>query len=147
MHSLLRQLLALGLPQTDYALFGSGPILLRGWIDDVSDLDVIARGGAWDLASKLGEARRLEDLGVEIVAIGEGITVGREWAIGNFDIDQLIDGAELIAGVRCVQLEHVIAYKRLADRPKDRRHLAVIEGKIGRRSFASYRDRAGPDPI
>lgn len=37
------------------------------------------------------------------------------------------DTAELIDGVRYVRLEHVIAYNRIADLPKDRDHLAAPE--------------------
>ena len=118
MHPLLRELLDLGFPEGDYALFGSGPLLVRRWIDEVGDLDVIARGAAWDQARRLGEPTRDDEVDFEIVAIGESITVGPKWGIGEVSVDDLIDEAEIVDGIPCARLEHVIAYKRLADRPK-----------------------------
>jgi hypothetical protein len=127
MHPLLHRLLDLGLPSREWALFGSGPLLVRGWIDRVGDLDLLARRAAWDRALEIGEPCTLED-GIEIVSIdGGAITVGRSWRYGDFSIDDLIATAEVIAGIPCVLLEHVAAYKRIAGRPKDLDHLAVIE--------------------
>jgi hypothetical protein len=114
------------LPAGDWALFGSGPLLVRGWIGEVGDLDVISRGPAWERARELGHASLLSD-GNEIVTIGEALTIGTTWAYGSFDIDQLIDTAEMISGVPCVTIDHVVAYKRIANRSKDRAHLAIIE--------------------
>jgi hypothetical protein len=126
-HALLQELLKIGLPEGDFALFGSGPLLVRGWIDDVGDLDVIARGTAWDHAQGVGQLSRLDQYGIDLASIGDHITIGTAWGIGDFSVGILIDEAEMIEGIPCVQLKHIIAYKRLADRPKDRVHLAVIE--------------------
>jgi hypothetical protein len=101
-----------------------------GGIDHVGDLDVIARGQAWERARALGESRMLPDLEIEVVAIGSSITVGTRWAIGQFSSGELIETAETISGIPCARLEHVIAYKRLANRPKDRDHLAVIARRL-----------------
>jgi len=125
MHPYLRELLELDLAVGDWALFGSGPLLVRGWIDDVGDLDIIARDAAWESSQTVGTENVLGD-GTVIFEIGANITVGRSWAYGEFSIDELIDTAEKIDGVPCVLLEHVIAFKELADRPKDRLHLALI---------------------
>lgn len=126
MHPLLTRLVELDLDPSSHALFGSGPLLVRGWIDDVGDLDVIARGKAWQQAMAVGRLEHVADSGVDIVMIGESITVGTQWGIGDFSVDELIDTAETIGVIRCVLLEHVIAYKEIARRPKDLEHLAVI---------------------
>ena len=128
MHLSIQRLAELDLPLGDWALFGSGPLLLRGWIDEVGDLDVVSRGPAWEKAKAHGNLAALPD-GNQIVEAGAGVTVGRTWLYGDFAIDDLIDTAEMIDGVPCVRLEHVISYKRLADRPKDRVHLEIIESK------------------
>jgi hypothetical protein len=119
---------SLALPGGDYAVFGSGPLLVRGVLEEAPDLDVIARGAAWERASRLGEIVRLPEDGAEIACcVGGLITIGRSWAYGEVDIDDLIDSAELIAGVPFVRLEHVVAYKRIASRPKDLAHLGMLE--------------------
>lgn len=128
-HVLLQRLLGLGLPDGDWALFGSGPLLVRGWVDDVGDLDVVARGAAWDRARGLGRLVHLDEHDVDVVLVDDRISVGTRWAIGNLDANELIDTAELIDGIRCVRLEYVVAYKRLAARPKDLAHLAVIAAR------------------
>jgi hypothetical protein len=103
-------------------------MLVRGWIEDVSDLDVVSRGAAWRRARELGRRSCLPG-GNEISTIGDAVTVGTTWAYGEVDVDRLIDTAEMIDDVPCVTIDHVVAYKRIADRPKDRIHLAVIEAR------------------
>ena len=131
MGHLFDMLRSLQLPQGDFAVFGSGPLLVRGWIDTAGDLDVLARGAAWERAVASGEMTTLQEDGATIVScFGGAVTVGRSWAYGDFDVDELIDGAEIIAGLPFVTLDHVVAYKRAANRPKDRRHLEVIAARL-----------------
>lgn len=126
-HPLLLRLRELDFPTADYAIFGSGPLLVRGWIEDAGDLDLIARGAALDAARSAGKTIHLAEHDVDVIGIDGGkITVGTSWAYGEFDIDELIDTAELIEGFPCVLLDHVVAFKQVADRPKDRDHLAII---------------------
>ncbi len=125
----MARLVELALPVGDWALFGSGPLLLRGWIDEVTDLDVLSRGPAWEKAREAGELTTLPD-GNPLIKIEPGITVGLTWTYGDFDIDELIETAEIIHGVPCVRLEHIVSYKKLAARPRDRVHLAVIESQM-----------------
>jgi len=115
----------LDLTTVDYAVFGSGPIAVRGLLKRVGDLDVIARGEAWDRVKSIGEIVMYGS--DETVDLGNGLTFGRSWAYGEFVIDYLIDSAELIDGLPFVQLEHVVEFKRAAGRPKDLEHLALME--------------------
>lgn len=126
-HPLLEQLRALALPVGDYAVFGSGPLLVRGWIDEVGDLDIVARGPAWERALGLGVEEYLAEWDVTVVNIGTDITVGTRWAIGDVDVDVLIDTADVIDGLPFAALDAVVTYKRISARPKDLAHLAVIE--------------------
>ena len=117
----LRQL---ELPVGDYAVFGSGPLMLRSIIELTNDVDVICRGEAWERVCALGEPEYLEEYDVTVVAMENGtLTFGNRWAIGDPNIDDLIDTAEIVDGLPCVRLEHVFAYKELAGRDKDRSHL------------------------
>lgn len=118
---------AVDLPAGDYAVFGSGPLIIGGIVEADNDLDVLSRGVAWARAAEIGELVELPEHGVTIASLFDGaITVGTEWAIGDVDVDELIDTAELIDGIPFVGLEHVVAYKRLARRPKDREHLRLL---------------------
>lgn len=117
---------SLGLPMGDYAIFGSGPLIMRGIIEATNDLDVISRGRAWERALRVGELVSLPD-GARIVSCFDGsVTIGRNWAYGDFDIDKLIDTAEVIDGLPFARLEHVVHYKEIAARPKDVIHLELL---------------------
>jgi len=118
---------ALDLPSEDYAVFGSGPLLVRGIINSVRDIDIIARGAAWDKALASGELRPLPEHGLSVAAFfDDAVTVGTSWGIGDVDVNSLIDSAELFDGTPFVRLEHVIAYKEIAGRPKDHEHLRSV---------------------
>ena len=117
---------SLDLSPQDFAVFGSGPLLIRGVIDRAGDLDVICRGALWETAQGLGPT--IEQHGVPVLSLFDGlVTLGTRWAIGDFDVHRLIDTAEMIDDLPFVRLEHVVAYKRLADRSKDREHLRRLE--------------------
>jgi hypothetical protein len=118
------ELRSLCLPAGGFAVFGSGPLLVRGIIDSVSDLDVLCRGRAWAVAQQLAGAAVMEH-GVPVVSIG-AISFGTTWGLGEFDADSLIDGAEIIDGLPFVGLEHVVAYKQAAGRAKDLEHLGFL---------------------
>ena len=121
----------LSLPPADYAIFGSGPLLVRQIIPTANDLDVVCRGDAWTVVSAAGSREYLSDYGVSIVSMCEGrLTFGRKWGIGEFDTDLLIDGAEQIDGLPFVRLKHVAAYKNISGRPKDIEHLEALEAYI-----------------
>jgi hypothetical protein len=127
MNELLTRVAGLELPTQDFAIFGSGPLLVRGVIDSANDIDIICRGAAWDKALTIGELVHLEDYGVDIVSIdGGAITLGRTWGIGSFDVAQLIDSAEIIEGLPFVQIDYVVEYKKIAGRPKDLLHLKLL---------------------
>ena len=119
---------SLGLPDADYAVFGSGPLIVRGIIDATNDLDVVSRGGAWKKACELGEMVTLEEHRVNVVSFLDGaITIGTSWAYGNVDVDELIDTADIIDGLPFARLEHVVKYKRIAWRSKDLEHLRLLK--------------------
>lgn len=125
---LFGMLRSLELPDGDYAVFGSGPLLVRGIIPEANDLDVVSRGAAWERALQVGKIVRLPEEGTEIVSCFGGlVTIGCSWAYGEVDIDDLIDTAELIDGQPFVRLEHVVAFKQIARRPKDMIHLRLLE--------------------
>ncbi len=112
------------LPPEDYAIFGSGPLIVRGIIPFSNDLDIICRGRAWEMALAKGQQEYLDDYETTIVSMANGaITLGTSWGIGNFDIDELIDCAEIIDRLPFVRTRYVIEYKRIRSAPKDVAHI------------------------
>ena len=121
---LFDRLRAMSLPDGSYAVFGSGPLAIRGLIDGVGDLDIIVREPAWSRICDAGTSVMYGDH--LTIDLGNGLTFGRSWAYGDFDVETLIDNAETIDGLPFVQLEAVAAYKQIAGRPKDLRHIAIL---------------------
>ena len=126
--SLFDRVKRLNLPVSDFAIFGSGPLIVRGIIPASNDLDIICRGQAWERVKAIGELEYLSKYDVTVVTMCDGrLTFGTRWAIGEFDIDELIDGAEEIDGLPFVRLEHVKNYKEISKRPKDLRHIEALK--------------------
>jgi len=92
-----------------------------------NDLDVLCRGDVWDTVCQIGEHKFLDEYGVTIVDLADcDITFGTVWGIGNFDVNMLIDTAEIIDELPFVQLDHVIRYKNIRASKKDLSHLQAL---------------------
>jgi hypothetical protein len=132
-HPLIQQLLLLGLPESDFAIFGSGPMMAHG-IKDCHDLDILARGTAWSMACLLGQVAKTPDNHVKVVLADGKIEVFNKWWPGGWDTNVLIDGAEVIDGVRFVTLPNVLRWKKMAGRPKDEEHVKLIEAYLAKKA-------------
>ena len=118
----------LNLSAGDFAIFGSGPLIVRGIIPASNDLDILCRRQAWETVQELGEPEYLSNYDVNILTMCDGqLTFGEKWGIGEFDTDELIDCAEVIDGLPFVRLKYVASYKRISKRPKDLVHLEALE--------------------
>jgi hypothetical protein len=127
-HRLIRLLEKLALPASDYVVTGSGPLLAHGLRKNIHDIDLVARGTAWEQAALLGTVRRSKaGLGCWIV-LGDGaIEVFDHWLGGLTDVDAMIDSAELIEGLPFLPLRDTLLWKRSLGRAKDLRDIALIE--------------------
>ena len=126
--SLFDQVRQLKLPTDDYAIFGSGPLAIRGIIPSSNDLDILCRRDAWESVTQIGTMKFLPEYNVTVVSILDGvITFGMEWGIGGVNVDELIETAETIDFLPFVRLEHVITYKKIRASPKDLLHLEALE--------------------
>lgn len=131
-NSILDYLRSLELPTEDFAIFGSGPMYAHGLKDLDNDLDIIARGKAWDKALTLGAVDKNAFHGLGKVELADGkIEITNYWfddlQPGVWDINELIDTAETVDGLKYVTLENVLKWKKLFGRPKDLVHAKLIE--------------------
>jgi hypothetical protein len=125
-HPLFDVLKSLGLPAADFAVFGSGPLWLRG-LREGKDIDLIARGAAWNQAATLAPIQAKPDGSQFVRLAGGAIEVFNAWAPGTWDTDALIDTADEVAGIRFVKLDQVQRWKQLLGRDKDRADLVLID--------------------
>ena len=127
-HPYIRNLLSLELPLTDYAIAGSGPLFARGWIDDPTDIDVVARGAAWDAAVRIVAPEPAPYPPVQrVVLFGGTIEVLDGWFPDRWSVDDLIDGADIIEHIRFVKLDVVADTKKMLGRVRDLEHLVVLD--------------------
>jgi hypothetical protein len=131
-HPVIRQLLSLRLEPDDLVVFGSAPLLAHGLRKRIGDLDVVARGAAWQRACQLGDHLTRLDDGTEMIRFYDGlIEISTAWITPRWSADDLIDSADIIDGIRFARLGQVLAYKRYLHRPKDMDDIAMIEALIG----------------
>lgn len=131
--ALLDELKKIGLPSDDFVVFGSGPIVIRD-LRDPADIDIVARGEAWEMAKRLGE-HGTSEFGDDSYRFADGkIEIADRW--GDWDIDRLIDTADDFDDIRFVSLEIVQQEKMRRGREKDLkdveligRYMAGIEGQ------------------
>lgn len=116
---MLSELDDLGLNRDDFAIFGSGPLGIRG-IRESADIDIIVRAEAW---GRLCEKYPCEN--ESFIHVGN-VDVARDYWKKWFDMDELIDDADVIEGYRFVKLEHVIEWKKARGKEKDLRDVILI---------------------
>jgi hypothetical protein len=125
--TLFDQLRQLELPPKGYAIFGSGPLAIRDIIPACNDLDILCRQEIWDIVSKKGMTKFLSGYSVTVASFFDGaITFGTEWGIGDFNVGELIETAEIIDALPFVRLEHVVRYKTIRSSTKDLQHLSAL---------------------
>jgi hypothetical protein len=127
-HPLLRRLITMGLQTGDFVVFGSAPLLVHGIRADVRDIDIVARGAAWQQARATGVAAVGPITGSPMAYFWGGrIEVSPQWTSPNWDVDLLIHNADAVQGVRFARLQDVLAHKRALGRKKDEADIAAIE--------------------
>ena len=103
---LLDKLKGYGLEDGDYAIFGSAPLVVKGLLDDVNDLDVIIKPSKWIFGDNEYRTKDIEFF--------------NNWP--GFDIDDLIDNKSFeYNGFRFVNVDEVIRYKKMLKRKKDKK--------------------------
>ena len=118
---LLRQLDNLDLPKDQYAIFGSGPLVIRGILDS-NDLDVFVKPELWDELIKRYPVKKKF---CETIEIGD-IEITKDLSPWFDDASRFIDDSEEIKGHMFVKLKHIIDFKKKMNREKDKRHIELI---------------------
>ena len=118
----------LALPSEDFIVTGSGPLLAHGLRASIHDLDLVARGKAWELAAGMAPVvGSLSGFGRRIVLFHGAVEVFDHWLDESTDVDAMIDGAELIEGVPFMPLRDTLRWKRRLGRAKDLADIRLIE--------------------
>lgn len=119
----LAELEKLDLPKDKYAIFGSGPLAIRG-VRDSEDIDIIVKPELWE---ELIQKYPLEK--DTLIKIGP-IEIYKNWSPWFKDTNKLIDDADIFENHRFVKLKYVLIWKRAFNREKDKKDIRAIEKYI-----------------
>ena len=102
----------------------------------------MARVSAWEVAKKLPkEPPKKTDLKfgdyLGFFRNGEDfdISIYTGWPHGIWNINELIETADIIDGIRFVNLENVLKWKKARNKPKDASQIALLEEYFKNRKF------------
>lgn len=126
-----RQMLAairsLHLPQGDYLVHGSSALLARRLVTEVNDVDIAARGAAWQQALMLGPL--VQGRVDALVRPSQDIEIFDGWL--GADLDRLLQETAVIDGIPFASLQAVLDFKLQLNRAKDQQHIAVLRRELG----------------
>ena len=117
----LDELEKLNLPRDKFAIFGSGPLAVRG-IRETNDLDIIVKPDLWEELKKKYPVTS-EEKGLMVIG---NIEIYSKWGGWFSDLAQLIEEADIIQGLRFVKLERVLEWKKKFNREKDKIDVDLI---------------------
>lgn len=118
----LEELKKLDLPEGEYAIFGSGPLAVRG-IREAEDLDVVVTKNLYEkLKEKYPEEKERINIGnIEVIPPNAPIIENAE---------ELIKRGEIIKGFRFVSLKDIIEWKKKMGREKDLKDIELVKGYL-----------------
>jgi len=126
MRDLFAKVKNLKLPAGKYAIFGSGPMAVRG-LREGKDVDIIVSDDVFNAYKNRPdwEVKRFDD--DTDYLNNNGIELWNEWGPGEWDINKLIQEAEIIGELPFVKLEEVLKWKEINGRPKDLEDIKLIK--------------------
>lgn len=130
---LLEELKNLNLPEDEFVIIGSGSLAVRRW-REANDLDVLVSEKLW---ASLKEKFEVYVKGkYEYAEVGNIEIVGK----GSFyhkpniaTVQQLIDSADVISGIRYINLELLKKFKKKIGREKDLKDIELIDKYLTQR--------------
>ncbi len=124
----------LGLPSGSYAIFGSGPMAVRG-LRECRDIDLVVTEELFE-EYKSASGWELKDAGGKEMLAKDGIEMAADWGPGEWDVEQLIEDADIIENLPFVRLAEVLRWKKLLKREKDLKDIEIIEDYFKKQGMA-----------
>lgn len=121
----------LNLPIGKYALFGSAPLGIRN-LKDCHDVDIIVTEELWNEYKNKPEWELKEMLNKfkDVYLCNGDIELWKNWRPESWDMEDLINNAEMIDGLPFVKLEEMIKWKKMNGREKDLKDVEAAENYI-----------------
>lgn len=115
MKNIIEKIKSLNLPENKYVVIGSGTLAALG-IRDANDIDISV---THELLNQLNDVKDWKEKGVDIQA---------ELLNGNYSVstEELIKSAIIIDGIRFMNLDELIRFKKAMGRDKDLQDIELI---------------------
>lgn len=123
----------LNLPIGKYAIFGSGPMGIRG-LKECSDVDIVVTQDLWNEYKNKNWKIEKTPRDSEYLCSGV-IELWKDWYPGEWNIEELIKESEIIDGLSFVRLGAVLKSKKLSARDKDLKDIETIEIFLSKRKY------------
>lgn len=123
MKELLKELENFGLPKDKFAIFGSGPMGVRG-LRKIKDLDLFVLPELWQELVKKYPVKKVKT--GEKIFLSKNIEILRKPII-KFDIKDLVKDTDIFDGIHYVQLKYVVEFKKKLGRRKDFKDIELIK--------------------
>jgi len=121
---LLEKLEKLNLPKDKFAIYGSGPLGIRD-IREINDLDLIVTPDLWKKLSKIYSIKGPDN--------ERKIRIGEIEIVGNtilYEAEKMIKEADVVDGIRYVNLETLMKCKKKMGRKKDLKDIKLIKNYL-----------------
>ncbi|RFS81751.1 hypothetical protein D0T12_30885 [Actinomadura spongiicola] len=129
---MIETLESLDLRYADFIVAGSAPLLVHGLRSSIQDIDIVARGPEWEkVETRYGVTRAPYDdvLVAHISRHGIHVEILNGWfprTLG-WDVDHLIEKADVVQGVNFLPLDLTLAWKQALGRDKDLDDIRELE--------------------
>jgi hypothetical protein len=130
-YELIDELRTLRLPVDEFAVFGSGPMAIRG-LKEPGDLDIIVTNRLW--TTLLVDHQIIDRETYHLIQI-ENIDFFED-TYPERDIDRLICTADVIDDIRYVSLDEILSWKRQRNLDKDKIDIQLIESYLQKISIS-----------
>jgi len=135
MKKLLKQLEKLNLPKDKFAIFGSGPLGVRG-IREINDLDLVVLPELWQELVKKYPVKKIKiDPKRYKAFLTKNIEVASEPDLG-FEAREMIESADIINGIRFVNLKMTMEWKKKAGRERDLKDIELIKEYLQKKKIS-----------
>jgi hypothetical protein len=127
---LIKKVRNLNFPQSEYAVFGSGPLAAHG-IRETRDIDLVVIPSLYQKLKNDGWEEKEWPSGRKYLVKDE-FEVIDDWDYATYhpDLKQIIKEAEIIDEVPFIKLEEVLEWKQSFGREKDLKDIQLIDNYL-----------------
>lgn len=128
---LVKKVKELNFPIGEYVIFGSAIMCMVG-IRKCHDIDIVVSEKIWNECLKSDKWKLGKALSGSDKLTLQNIELFKNWNPGEWDVTELINTSEIIDEIPFVNRNHLIRWKKLMNREKDRADIELIKNHFNK---------------